>query len=212
MKMIEFCYIHLCETINDFSTINLILTLLLVIITGIYTYITYTLFKSQFNPLLYAQPKIIKTPHQWNKLLMQDLDPVPNTIRGLSKVHIDKKIELVIINDGVKPAHSIELKIEIITYKNIFEFGMDEADVQNVLSKIHKKAIRIEKIDYIAPKNSYNIDVCYVSNYPMIEVYILKLKSNELKYLKKKTRIFKYRNSDYIELSDSEDYRNMIGV
>jgi len=149
---------------------------------------------------------------EWDKGLMRDLDMSPSNIRGLSKVHIAKKIRFQVINDGTRPAFDIKFKYEICTYKNQIEFGIDEADVKSVKAVPHKSSSREENIDYLAPKEFVELDVVFASNYPTIEIFVTQLKSNEVKSIKKRTRVFVYKNSDYIDLGDSDDYRKMIGV
>ena len=133
--------------------INIILTVLLVTVTAIYTYITYRTLLSFKNPILFLRTYLIDTKYEWDKWLMRDLDPIQEQIRGLSKISIDKKIKFKIINNGNSPAYDINLEYKIVTYKNVFEFGIDEADVKSHKSVFYKESLRKEKFNYLAPKD-----------------------------------------------------------
>ncbi len=192
--------------------INIILTVLLVTVTAIYTYITYRTLLSFKNPILFLRTYLIDTKYEWDKWLMRDLDPIQEQIRGLSKISIDKKIKFKIINNGNSPAYDINLEYKIVTYKNVFEFGIDEADVKSHKSVFYKESLRKEKFNYLAPKDEIELDIVFTSNFPKIKIFVTELKSKEVKSIKKQTLIFEYDNRDFIELEDSIDYRNMLGV
>lgn len=192
--------------------INISLTIILVITTIIYTYITYRTLKSYNNPILYIEPVLIDTEYEWDKWLMRDLDPVRQSIRGLSWFSIDKKVRFKIVNNGITPAHNIDIRYEIVAYQNSFEFGIDEADIKKYFPIPYKNSKRIKHINYLAPKQVFEFDIVFTSNFPKIEVYVDKLKSNEMKAIRKKTLILEYNNKDFIELGDSDDFRKMIGL
>ncbi|WP_417237280.1 hypothetical protein [Bizionia paragorgiae] len=194
------------------EVVNIILTVILVIVTSIYTYITYKTLLSYKNPILFLRTLLVDSEYEWDKYLMRDLDPVQEQIRGLSKINIDKKIKFKIVNNGVNPAYDIIIKYEIHTFKNDIMFGIDEADVKDYKPVLYKTSKREKEYNYLAPKEDIDFDIVFTSNFPRIEIIVTELKSNEVTSIKKRTTIFVYKNSEHCEIGDSIDYRNMIGV
>ena len=191
--------------------INIILTLVLVLVTSIYTYITYKTLLSYKNPILFLRTLLIDSKNEWDKNLMKDLDPIPKKTRGLSRISINKKIKFKLINNGVSPAYDITLKYEIQTFKNDITIGIDGADVKGCKSVPYKTSTRREKYNYLAPKDEIELDIVFTSNFPKIEIVVTELKSKEITSIKKRTKIFVYKNNKYCEIGDSNDYRDMIG-
>ena len=192
--------------------LNIILTVLLVLATSIYTFLTYRILKSYKDPIIYLKTKLIDTPLKWDKSLMIDLDPIAIDIEGLSRIDVDKKVICNVFNKGNTSATELILEYQIITYKNEFEFGIDKADVKSVKPVIHKIANRKREINYLTPGSKYEFELLFTSNYPRIEIVVNKFKSKEVKIITKNLMVFEYNNSDHIICGDSDDYRQMIGV
>lgn len=194
------------------EVVNVFLTLLLVLVTAIYTYITYKILQSYRNPVLFIHVSLVDVKHEWDKWLMRDLDPVPEEIRGLSKIVINKKIKFKIKNNGASPAYDILLKYEIQVFKNEIEFGIDEADVKDIKPFPYKKSVREIRYDYLPPNGEIDLDVVFTSNFPKIQIFVTRFRSKEVESIKRRTLIFEYQNIYYCEVGDSLDYLNMIGA
>lgn len=182
------------------------------IVSVIALIISWKSYSNQFNPLLILKCNLEDSELEWDKSIMDELNCDGEYEYGLSKVSIDKKIILKIENKGIKPATDIILNYTIKTFKNHITYGIDEADILKYKRVKYKYSNRKIKIDYLAPEDSIEYVLFFVSNFPKIKIKVSKLKSKESSFISNKIALLVYDNMNHVILEDSQSVREAIGA
>ncbi|MGX7014105.1 hypothetical protein [Vagococcus silagei] len=130
--------------------------------------------------------------------------------------HSPTYIDLLIHNKADFPATNVKIDISYVIKKVIYETGIDEIDI------IEES---IEFIDYKTIQNSINInylsansETCYplaitTGCYISADIYINKVTSDELTFIKKPVKIYSYKHDALLRgFRDPTEYRKVFGA
>lgn len=124
----------------------------------------------------------------------------------------DKYSCIEIENKGNFPATNVNLILYIDLKRTFWKFGDDEADVKSKKVRKYKSEKIKYKINYIPPgKKIRRYIFRYEGQFIEFDVKVRKLKSKELKFIKKYTLIDTVRHEGLKYLSDSKDEREVYG-
>lgn len=199
--------------INSMATLmNLFITVLLVVVTMIYTFFTFKIFNNNYSPKLYIVPLKKDAKNEWNKTIMKEFINDDLSREGFVYKKSEKKMNVEIFNNGNKPATNIKVNYNVVTYINNVEFGMDRADIVNYEPVVYKKVSKTIHIDYLPPNTSKEFTIFYMSRFPRIDLEIEQLKSNEDNFINDRTKIHTFQNREFNKIQDSNHLRKLLGV
>lgn len=185
----------------------------IVILTGIYTYLTWKLVKSEYGPKLYVYQNEIDK-YEWDS---QNININLEDIRqeGFSNwLTNNTNWCLTICNNGKAPAINIKVKFEVIFYKAaIFRPDEDKGNARRIKDVKHYKFKKSLVIDYLPPdeQKSYKI-FTKKHRYQKACLYITKLYSKENSFIKKSVLLSEVYHIKRNFIQDPNDSRKMIGV
>lgn len=217
---------------NKLECIKDTIDILATIATLYISYAVYKLEKKDNNPKIVIEHKLIEEDYinVNDDLFYENRDKFEQEKRGDGfpcrryydeYYNADENDEIIrkykfscieIENKGDFPATNLEIILYIDLKRTTWNFGIDEADVQNIQTPKYKtREIKIQ-LEYMPPgKKIRKYLFEYEGQFIGYDVRVGKMKSNEVTFIKKDTVIDKVWHEGLEYLSDSIDIREVYG-
>ncbi|PEE42841.1 hypothetical protein [Bacillus pseudomycoides] len=204
---------------NDFFTF---LSASGTVVSAIFVYLTYKVYKKSLDTKLYVISKIEKVDNDSendSRYFFRDKD----SFKGLSfetegfplsKFHHEKqRWNLYIHNKGELPAAKVEVKYRITIFKNHINYGIDETDIQDYYLEEYVSSDDVECIDYLPPGAVHCVPLIFLEGeFPKAILQVLDFRCNENVFIKDKTDIGFYEHPSRYMLADSFDISKFVGA
>jgi hypothetical protein len=190
------------------------LTVISAILNVYFVYLVYKLTQKDINPKLYITSTIKDAKYEYDKGVNLEVDNIDFNKKGFPEIGHDTLLwELQVINNGDLPATNVIVEYSIIIKRAEFEYGIDKADVINERFIDFKTINKTIEFDYIAPQSEKKLKILYLTGvFPYADLKINKLTSKERKFIKNPLLIDTYEHPEFLVLSDSHHFRQMIGA
>ncbi|WP_101773791.1 hypothetical protein [Peptostreptococcus faecalis] len=220
------------EPHNTFISIKNIIELILSIVNIYFVFLVYKLNKKESNPKLGFSTNIkeydfksnlSKTFDHSNGIFSDRIKLLNVKIRNNDidhkrfpyENHNSKSLYLKISNTGDFPATDIVINIDFIIKRTLWDKNLDPLSISAEDCNIVKYKIFSEelKIDYIPAQSDEIVFLTILyGTFISADLVINSAKSNEMKFIKKPTKLYTYFHESYDNYSDSAQFRSIMGI
>ena len=120
---------------------------------------------------------------------------------------------LKIKNNGDLPATDIEVMYSLVIDKAEIEFGVDAADIISHRFQEYTRITKTIKYDYLPPNGETHDIIIYLQGeFSSAKLKVDYLLSKERNFIDKEITLINYKHPMFDIISDSEDYRKLLGA